>query len=64
VLQLKNNSGPFDFSCILPLYKNLNVLRAVGMGKITDAFVSQIVTAGGLANLTELVIVQSVELSI
>jgi hypothetical protein len=43
---------------------NLNVLRAVGMIEIPAAFVSQIVTAGGLANLTELVIVQSGELSI
>jgi hypothetical protein len=55
-LELRHNWGPFDFSSVLHLYANLNVLHAVGMRKITDAFVSEIVTAGGFRNLIELVV--------
>jgi hypothetical protein len=55
-LELKHNWGQFDLRSLLPLYVNLNVLHAVGMGQITDAFISEIVTAGGLRNLTELVV--------
>jgi hypothetical protein len=55
-LALKDNWGPFDFSSILHLYINLNVLNLVGMGVITGTFMRQTVTAGGLRNLTEFVV--------
>jgi hypothetical protein len=52
-LTLEGNWGPFEFSSILHLYINLNVLRLMGMGEITDTFMRQTVTAGGFRNLTE-----------
>ncbi|XP_033607402.1 uncharacterized protein LOC111864639 isoform X2 [Cryptotermes secundus] len=52
-LALGNNRGPFDFSSILPLYINLNALRLMFMGEITDTFMRQTVTAGGFRNLSE-----------
>jgi hypothetical protein len=55
-LRLKQNKALFDSSSVLPLYVNLNVLHVVGMRQITNASVSQIVTAGGFINLTELVV--------
>jgi hypothetical protein len=54
-LRLMQNWGPCDFSSLLHLYINLNVLHVVGMGNITDAFIAQIITAGGLRNVTEFI---------
>jgi hypothetical protein len=56
-LRLRHNWGPFDFSSILHLYINLNILRVVGMEQITDKVIRQIVTADGLKNVTEFVVV-------
>ncbi|PNF33416.1 hypothetical protein B7P43_G03364 [Cryptotermes secundus] len=53
VIRLRYDWGPFDFSSILHLYINLNVLHLVGMVEITDTFMKQTVTAGGFRNLTE-----------
>jgi hypothetical protein len=55
-LALKDNWGPFDFSSILHLYIDLNVLHLVGMKVITGTFMRETVTDGGLRNLTEFVV--------
>jgi hypothetical protein len=55
-LRLRRNWGPFDFSSILHLYVNLNVLSIVGMEQVTDAFITKIVSAGGLRNVTEFIV--------
>jgi hypothetical protein len=43
--------GPFDFSTILHLYINLNVLDAMEVGQITDAVISRIISVGGFSHL-------------
>jgi hypothetical protein len=45
--------GPFDFSKILHLYINLNVLDAMQLGHITDAVISRIISVGGFRRLKE-----------
>jgi hypothetical protein len=52
-LTLKENWGPCDFRCALHLYVNLKALHVSGMGHLTDAFVAQLLTAGGFRNVTE-----------
>jgi hypothetical protein len=55
-LKLRGNWGLFDFSSILRLYVNLNVLHVVDMGQITDTYIREIVSAGGFRNVTEFVL--------
>jgi hypothetical protein len=54
-LRLRHNWGPFDFSFILHLYVNLNVLSIVGLAQISDTVIRQIVMADGFRNVTEFV---------
>jgi hypothetical protein len=63
-LRLRHNRGPFNFSSILHLYVNLNVLHVVGMEQITDTFIRQIITAGGFRNMAEFVIELSGDMGI
>jgi hypothetical protein len=55
-LILRQNKGEFNFSSILPLYVNLEVLHVVGMARMSDTVIRQIVTAGGFRNVTEFVV--------
>jgi hypothetical protein len=55
-LRLKQNWGPFNFTSVLHLYVNMNVLHVVGMDELTDTVIEQIVTAGGFRNVTECII--------
>jgi hypothetical protein len=55
-LTLRQNKGEFDFSSILPLYVNLEVLHVVGMAGMSDTVIREIVTAGGFRNVTEFVV--------
>jgi hypothetical protein len=62
-LRLMHNYGPFDFSTILHLYINLNVLKAKEMEQITDDVISRIIRVGGFRHLTEFAVAHCGDLS-
>jgi hypothetical protein len=62
-LKLIQNHGPFDFSTILPLYINLNILKAKDMEQITDDVISRIIRFGSFRHLTEFAVAHCGDLS-
>jgi hypothetical protein len=63
-LRLVQNAGTFDFSNILHMYVNLNILHVEGMEHMTEALITRIISVGGFRNINEFVAEQCGDLSL
>jgi hypothetical protein len=63
-LRLVQNEGTFDFSNILHMYVNLNILHVEGMEQMTETLITRIISVGGFRNINEFVAEQCGDLSL
>jgi hypothetical protein len=63
-LRLVQNAGTFDFSNILHMYVNLNILHVEGMEQMTETLITRIIRVDGFRNLNEFVAEQCGDLSL
>jgi hypothetical protein len=54
-LKLVRNAETFDFSSILHMYVNLNILHVEGMERMTEGLITRIISVGGFRNLNKFV---------